>query len=113
MLKLLLIATLSLGTFGFAQTMDTDEGHMQGAQQDWYNQHLSTAVQGFVNAANATTPTAVATSEGTAQPGSMAANLGAVNPNEDWYNQVLSRQVKAYDRVNNAIKPAAGAEFNQ
>lgn len=109
MLRLVLIATLTLGTFGFAQTTNNNVVPKQGA--DWYNQHLSGAVQDYTRIASATTPQLQAIAENPTQPGSMAAN-SSTNPGADWYNQVLGREVVLYTHINDAV-PAAEHESDQ
>lgn len=87
MLKLLLIATFTLGTFALAQAADNSDKQSAG---DWYNQQLSAQVQQFAQIAAAIAPEATATSEsGTPPPASMASNA-----NDDWYNQVLAREAE-------------------
>ncbi len=96
MLKFLLIATLSLGTVGFAQTTDNSNNVVptQGAE-DWYNQVLSAQVRQYGEIAAATAPSTPAANE-SSQPASMASNQG--NSSEDWYNQELSKEVQVLTR---------------
>ncbi len=104
MLKLLLIATFTLGTFALAQAAGNN---MQSADNDWYNQHLSAQVQDFdrINAARAPEATAISES-GTPLPSSMASNTS-----EDWYNQVLAKAVEQFGRVGAAAAPLTPASI--
>jgi len=112
MRKLLLIVTLSLGTFALAQTSGSNSGFgdMQGANganNDWYNQQLTAQVQQFERIAAATAPSMRAQLEeqSGALPASMAANVGAQGG--DWYNQKLAAQVQEFNRIAAATAPAA------
>jgi hypothetical protein len=102
---LLLMVTLSLGTFALAHTAGGDSSFdkSQGASNDWYNQQLSAQVQQFSRIA-AAKPSAIPESQSEALPASMAANAGQGASN-DWYNQRLSAQVQEFDRDNSARAP--------
>ncbi len=104
-MKLILIATLSLGTCAWAQAVGSN---MQSADNDWYNQHLSAQVQEFNRIAAATAP-AIAINEST-QPASMASNQGS-QAGEDWYNQVHARAVVQFNRVGAAAAPSTPVPF--
>jgi len=104
---LLLIVTLSLGTFALAQ-MGNSSSDAQGAGNDWYNQHLSAQVQEFTRIAAARAPSAISESQSGALPASMAANAG--QGASDWYNQVLAANVQEFDRINAAIAPSAASQ---
>jgi hypothetical protein len=105
MLKLLLIATFTLGTFALAQAEDI-QGNSQSANNDWYNQHLSAQVQQFeqVNQAVA----AELAIDQSAKPPSMASDSGSQNASDDWYNQVLSKEVDLFTRQKAFATSTAG-----
>ncbi len=102
MRKLLLIVTLSLGTFALAQTSNSGIG-MQSAGNDWYNQQLSAQVQQFQRIAAAIPSTTQPENQAGTLPGSIAANAGQAG--NDWYNQVLGQQVQEFDRINATLRP--------
>lgn len=106
-LVLIVIATLSLGTFALAQSMDNQGGNAQGAS-DWYNQKLSAQVQDFARIKAALAPSETSFAQGGQQPGSMASNLGE-GANLDWYNQKLSEQVQEFNRINATLAPSQTA----
>src|ERR1700687_894839 len=99
MRKLLLIATLSLGTFAFAQTMNSKTGDAQPAGNDSYNQKIAaqTKLQVAGQAANSASATFSAKSEGSkdAQPGSMASNAGSQNAGDEFYSRHIVAQANA------------------
>ncbi len=104
---LLIVVTLSLGAFALAQMAgNSGSDKMQGAGNDWYNQHLAAQVQQFQQIAAATESSAQRQSEGQsgALPASMAANTGAGN---DWYNQRLAEQVQDLSRDRAAFATAS------
>lgn len=105
MLKLLLIATFTLGTFALAQAGD-NQGAMQSASDDWYNQQLSAQVQQFEHV-NQAVASELAINQ-SAQPQSMASNIGSQNANNDWYNQVLSKEVELSARQKAFATSTAG-----
>ncbi len=104
MRKVLLFATLLLGTLAWARTADNGAADMQGANNDWYNQQLAAQVQQFERIADAIAPTEATSEQGGAQPGSMAAASQAAN--EDWYNQKLAAQVDDFIRIAAATAPS-------
>jgi outer membrane murein-binding lipoprotein Lpp len=108
---LLLIVTLSLGTFALAQPAGGDSDKSQGASNDWYNQQLSAQVQQFSRDAAAMAPT-ISESQSEALPASIAANAGQGAGN-DWYNQVLTENVQGFDRINAARAPSAEQQQQQ
>ena len=75
---------------------------MQSANNDWYNQQLSSQVQQFQRIAAATAPLATHPDATGALPESMAANAGQAG--NDSYNQVLAQQVQEFDRINAASR---------
>lgn len=129
MRKLFLIATLLLATFALARTAgntmsyaqdanDNMQGGMQGEAQanntqpatnDWYQQHLSAAVQESERVWAASSPAAEAIAENATEPGSMAASQEAQGV--DWYNQVLQREVAVYQRRKALVVPSSGGTF--
>jgi hypothetical protein len=98
MKKLLLIATLSLGTFALAQPMAGNMGDAQGADHDFYNQTVAAQAKhdSLFLAANAlsTLPSAQSESLSGSQPSSMAANAGSQSTGDDFYNQTIAAQAK-------------------
>jgi len=105
MRKLLLIATLLLGTFAVAQTAGSNVGDTQSANNDWYNQKLAAAVQMYDRVAAAAAPSVTSPSEsqrGT-QPESMASNTAS---QDDWYNQKLAAAIQQYSRDKTATTPS-------
>lgn len=103
MRKVLLFATLLLGTLAWARTADNGAADMQGANNDWYNQQLAAQVQQYDRIAAAIAPTSTF-DQGGAQPGSMAAAAQASNA--DWYNQQLAAQVDQFIRISAATAPS-------
>lgn len=101
MRKLLLIATLSLGTFAVAQTAGSNFGDTQSANNDWYNQRLAAAVQMYSHIGAAVAPSSE--SQKGVQPESMASNTGS---QEDWYNQKLAAAVQQYSSIEAATAPS-------
>jgi hypothetical protein len=98
MKKLLLIATLSLGTFALAQPMAGNTGDAQGADHNIYNQTV--AAQAKHNSASlsakalSAAPPAQSESLSGTQPSSMAANAGSQSRGDDFYNQTIAAQAK-------------------
>jgi hypothetical protein len=107
---LLIVVTLSLGTFALAQMAgNSGSDNMQGAGNDWYNQHLAAQVQQFQQIAAATgasTDRQLEDQSG-ALPASMAANAGEQGAGNDWYNQKLAGQVQEFTRIKAATASPA------
>jgi hypothetical protein len=103
---LILIVTLSLGTFALGQTMGSNAGDMQGAGNDWYNQQLAAQVHQFQQIAAATSADRQLEGQTNTLPASMAANAGDQAGN-DWYNQRLAGQVQEFQRIAATTAPAA------
>jgi len=104
--KLLLIATLSLGTFAMAQTMDSNIGNAQRTDHDSYNQTVAAQAEhnSLFLAAHAISPPSAAQSEswsGT-QPSSMAASIGSQSADEDVYSETIAVQAN----MNRILKEA-------
>jgi len=104
--KLLLIATLSLGTFAMAQTMDSNIGNAQRTDHDFYNQTVAAQAEhnSFFLAAHAISPPSPAQSErwsGT-HPSSMAANIKSQSADEDVYSETIAVQAN----MNRILKAA-------
>jgi hypothetical protein len=98
MMKLLLIATLSLGTFALAQPMTSNMGDAQNADHDFYNQTVAAQAKHnslfwAANALSAPPPAQLASLSGS-QPGSMAANAGSQSTGDDFYNRTIAAQTK-------------------
>jgi hypothetical protein len=98
MRKLLLIATLSLGTFACAQTM---AGNAQPADQDVYNQKIAEQTNLYIGgqAANAASVefSAKSGSWSDTQPGSMASNTGSTgSQGADFYNRTIDEQTRLH-----------------
>ena len=55
---LLIVVTLSLGTFALAQMAGNNSDNSQAAGNDWYNQQLAANIQQFTLIAAATAPSA-------------------------------------------------------
>ena len=96
MKTLLLIATLSLGTFALAQPMASNMGDAQGAGRDFYNQTVAAQAKHnslflAANALSASPPAQLESLNGS-QPGSMAANAGSQSTGDDFYNQTIAAQ---------------------
>ena len=94
MKKLLLIATLSLGTFALAQPMASNMGGAQGADHDFYNQTVAAQAKHntaslAANTLSAAPPAQSGSLSGT-QPSSMAANAGSQSAGDDFYNQTIA-----------------------
>jgi len=104
--KLLLIATLSLGTFAMAQTMDSNIGNAQRTDHDFYNQTVAAQAEHnslFLDA-HAISPPSPAQSErwsGT-HPSSMAANIKSQSADEDVYSETIAVQAN----INRILKEA-------
>jgi hypothetical protein len=115
--KLLLIATLSLGTFAMAQTMDSKMVDAQRTDHDFYNQTVAAQAEhnSLFLAAHAIFPPSPAQSEGWSgtHPGSMsakitlqgadkAANITSQNAYEDVYSETIAVQAN----MNRILKEA-------
>jgi hypothetical protein len=92
MQKLLVIATLSLGTFASAQTMASNMGEAQQADHDFYNQTVTAQAKqnSLVLSASALSASSFADSESQSsqkQPSSMASNAGSQSTGDDFYQQ--------------------------
>lgn len=94
---LLIVVTLSLGTFALAQMAGNNSDNSQAAGNDWYNQQLAANIQQFTLIAAATAPSAQAEGQSGALPESMAANVGGQG--NDWYNQRLAAEVQDLQRI--------------
>ena len=98
MKNILLIATLSLGTFALAHPMASNKGDAQGADHDSYNQTVAAQAKhnSLFVAANALSASPPAQSESLSgsQPSSMAANAGSQSTGDDFYNQTIAAQAK-------------------
>lgn len=106
MQKLLLIATLSLGTVGLAQTMASNMGETQRADHDFYNQTVAAQAEhnSLFLAAHAISPPSPAQSErwsGT-HPSTMAANIESQSADEDVYSETIAVQAN----MNRLLKAA-------
>jgi hypothetical protein len=109
MQKLLLIATLTLATFAWAQPMADDMS--QSGDNDWFSQKISQQANLSSNLLDANRQDALAQTEsfnGSEEPGSMASNAGAQNTGEDWYNQKIATQ----SNVNRLLNGSNRQEFN-
>jgi hypothetical protein len=98
MKNILLIATLSLGTFALAQPMASNKGDAQGADHDFYNQTVAAQAEHnslivAANALSASPPAQLESVRGT-QPSSMAANAGSQSTGDDLCNQTIAAQAK-------------------
>jgi len=97
MKNILLIATLSLGTFASGQTMVNNKGDAQGADHDFYNQTVAAQAKhnSLFLAANAVSasPAQLESLSGTL-PSSMAANAGSQSTGDDLCNQTIAAQAK-------------------
>jgi hypothetical protein len=97
MQKILLIATLSLATFAWAQPMADESGNTQSADEDFYSQKVNEQADlnsGFLDAsrlAASAEPQGWSASE---QPGSMASNAGSQEISEggDMYDETVAIQ---------------------
>ncbi len=96
MQKLLLIATLSLGTFAMAQSTASNMGEAQRADHDLYNQIVAAQAKqnSLFLAANALAASSPAQWSGT-PPSSMAANVGSRNADVDVFSQTVAVQANA------------------
>ena len=106
MQKLLLIATLSLGTFAFAQAMPSNVGEAQPAGHDFYGQIVAAQAKQdslflAANVLSASSPAQPESRSGT-QPSSMAANTGSQSADEDVCNRTIAIQAN----VNRLFKAA-------
>ncbi len=100
---LLLIATLSLCAFAWAQAADNSAG------QDFYDQHVSVQAQqnSLAEAAIAQSAAVAAQSESwsSEQPGSIASNSG-----EDFYDSTVESQAKLNSLIKAATTQSAGEQ---
>jgi hypothetical protein len=93
--KLLLIATLSLGTFAMAQPIATEMSDSQNADQDFYNQTVQqqadlcsrTLAANQLFSANDESQSSME-----AQPGSMASDSGSQSADQDFYSRIVAKQ---------------------
>jgi hypothetical protein len=102
MRKILLLATVLIGTFAAAQTSGSVVGDTQSASNDWYNQKLAAVVQMYDRIDAAVAPSATSPESGT-QPESMASNTAS---QDDWYNQKLAAAVQQFNRDKAATAPS-------
>jgi hypothetical protein len=108
MQKLLLIATLSLGTFALAQPMASNTGDAQNADHDLYNQTVAAQAEHNSRhlAARALSALSPADSESWIsqdQPSSMASNAGSLSTRDDYYNRTIAVQANV-NRLNQAAR---------
>lgn len=108
MKSILLIATLSLGTFASGQTMANNKGDAQRADHDYYNQTVAAQAKHnsfflAANAVSASPPAQLESLSGT-QPSSMAANAGSQSTGDDFYNQTIAAQAKENGLIQAASK---------
>ncbi len=103
MQRLLLIATLSLGTVALAQTMASNMGETQRADHDFYSQTVAAQAKqnSLFLAASALSASSPAQRSGT-PPSSMAANIGSQSADEDVCSQTIAVQAN----VNRLLKAA-------
>jgi hypothetical protein len=110
MQKLLLIATLSLATFAWAQPMADNMANSQSADSNWYNQKVSQQADLNGRFIDAGRQDALAQSEnfnGSDEPGSMASNAGTQNSGDDFYGQKVAGQAS----VNRLLNDSNRQEF--
>jgi hypothetical protein len=103
MRNLLLIATLSLATFAWAQpaASDNDMSNNRSADSDFYIQTLASQVDQSTRVNDTLTPSAEALAaqpESMASPDSMASNTESQN-GAGWYDQVVQSQAGLNTRI--------------
>ena len=109
MQKLLVIVTLSLGTFAVAQPMASNTGKAQQADHDFYDQTVTAQAKhnSLVLAATAMSASSFADSESQSsqkQPSSMASNAGSQSTGDDFYNKTITAQANETGLIQAASK---------
>ena len=106
MKKLLVIATLSLGTFALAQPMASNTGETQQADHDFYSKTVTAQAKqnGLVLAASAVSASSFESQSGQQQPSSMASNAGSQSTGDDFYNKTITAQANENGLIQAARK---------